>query len=514
MEEQSAVEVQAQFSLKTKASEMCQVPSSALTNVLPENETNKSLTDIKTDEQSAVEIYTKTETGFACQHPVSRLYQNPYDCVYQCPSDYVYKCTVGYSYQGPTDYSHQSSAGYTYQGPADYAHQSTVLYAYEGPTSYPQQNTAGYAYLGPATFGPQTVGYTYQGPADYTQHSKVGYNYGGPASYIYQDPATYAHPNMVGYSYQDPANYAQQSTVVYAYQGAANYGHQSTTGSTYRHVPFNSYRGHSSNAYRGPTYTNYRRPSYTNYRHQNHNNYRHPAFNNYRHKGYNNYRCPPYTINYRHPIYSNYGCPTFNKFRGAAYSQYKDTAYNQYPKKYVWKNNAHDVSGNTKTNVSQAAAKTGNQSAITESSNEKTNMITMLREKIAMLDLKAESDRKKEAENWLGNVEKSVDHEPATPMVQQGQETSHCAVVQMHEDLDKQRHEWHQGKSFLVESLRNAKQGLDNRDREITTSRDELMEKLITLDNQAEETEDAQRKPKKRAVKKLFLQLLRKTGGT
>lgn len=411
MENQSVVEPQT--TLKTEAEAEVSTVTPVLSDISPNNDTNKTQVDMDIEEKPAVEIYT--QTGYVYQNPISYTYQNPTDYMYQCPTGYVYQC--------PPDYLYQYSADPLYKC---------------------------------------TVSDVYQGPCNYTHQSTAGSTFRGQASNVINGPT---HSDYIG---------------------AAS----------------NNFKGPPYNNYRHPAFTNYRHPPYNDYRPKAFHNYRRPTYNNYRQRTYSNYRRPA-SNNFRHPAYNNYRCPPFNNYR----------VYNPGPKKYTWKNNTQTI--HTEQKGTDANIKSENRSAIetnAQAVNEKTNMITLLKEKIAMLDLRARSDGKKETKSYPNaQDEKPKDQDIAPRLIKPGQVTPSVALIQMQEDLDKKRLEWHEEKSLLLESLRKAKKALDEKNRETTKSREELMKKIMSLDNQIE---NIQKKPKKLTMKKLFLQLLKRTGET
>ncbi|GAA6228545.1 proteoglycan 4-like [Lates japonicus] len=76
-------------------------------------------------------------------------------------------------------------------------------------------------------------------------------------------------------------------------------------------------------------------------------------------------------------------------------------------------------------------------------------------------------------------------------------------LMQVQEDLDKERQQWQDEKSSLLESLNVFKQALKDQKQKRETSTDGLVNRVTELENLMEEV---QRRPKKKSIKKRFLQ--------
>ncbi|XP_026212146.1 cingulin-like isoform X2 [Anabas testudineus] len=85
-------------------------------------------------------------------------------------------------------------------------------------------------------------------------------------------------------------------------------------------------------------------------------------------------------------------------------------------------------------------------------------------------------------------------------------------VMKVQDDLEKERSQWQQEKSFLLDSIVNLKEviGQKEEEEEEAKPKDELMEKLVHLETQMEAIDKNTKK--KKSIKKRFLRLFKRTG--
>lgn len=135
----------------------------------------------------------------------------------------------------------------------------------------------------------------------------------------------------------------------------------------------------------------------------------------------------------------------------------------------------------TETNEAQAAekmAKCSPPEADIQSVNEKIKMITLIKKKIALLDLNAELDKKKEAETG-----------------QRKQAEDGCHQEQM-----------------LKESSGKTKQAVDEKTKVRTKSLNDVIGRILAMENQTGDVEDSERKSEKQSVKKQILNFFKESG--
>ncbi|GLD55028.1 titin-like protein [Lates japonicus] len=82
-----------------------------------------------------------------------------------------------------------------------------------------------------------------------------------------------------------------------------------------------------------------------------------------------------------------------------------------------------------------------------------------------------------------------------------------AALVKAQEDLDKEQLQWRQEKSGLLESLSVLKQALRDREQDRETSTNDLMSRVVEMENLMEEV---QRQPQRRSLRKRFLNFFRR----
>lgn len=103
--------------------------------------------------------------------------------------------------------------------------------------------------------------------------------------------------------------------------------------------------------------------------------------------------------------------------------------------------------------------------------------------------------------------------EAETHLAQQIGETSRAkaALAQAEKDLNNERQQWQEEKSCFLDSITTLKKAFEEKEEERTKSMDGLMERLMNLESQMENVE---KKPKKKSLRKRFLQVFKRTGVT
>lgn len=132
------------------------------------------------------------------------------------------------------------------------------------------------------------------------------------------------------------------------------------------------------------------------------------------------------------------------------------------------------------------------------SKKEKTERDAVLKNEKLEEAVKTGQERQKEAE---------------THLAQQIGETSRAktALAQVEKDLNNERQQWQEEKSRLLDSMTTLKKASKEKEEERTKSMDGLMERLMNLESQMENIE---KKPKKKSLRKRFLQVFKITGAT